>query len=294
MKKSRALSILICLALLGLEQAMPQSPANTPLPRVIWITREDVKPARGKTHEQVEHGFAQFWAKAKCQPFLGLEAISGNATEAMFISGYDSFALFEKDFQAFDKASSGPMKPEYDAFSRQEAELINGVRSTVAIYRQDLSYLGDRLMGGLPKARYMDIMTTRVRPGKDESFAAGMKMYRSAYEKMKLEEPFATYQVILGAPEGTYLIFVPLKSLKDLDDYMAIEPKLMEAMGEENVKNMMKGAGEVFLATESNIYSFNPQISYVSKEFAAVDPEFWAPQPKAGPKPAAGEKKPIK
>ena len=292
MKKSYVLVTLICLVLVGPSRAVSQSPAGMPMPKVIWIFREDVKPARTATHERVEQSFAQLWTKANVEPYLGLDAVSGNANEALFISGYDSLAAFEKDFQVFGKASSGPMKAEYEALTKQEAELVNSVRSTVALYRPDLSYRGDRFMGGLPKARYFEIETFRVRLGKDESFAEGAKMFQTAYEKLNIERPWAAYQVMSGAPSGTYLIFVPLNALKDVDDDLAMRGKLMEAMGEENFKNLMKGEGEVFSSTETNIYAFNPNTSHVSKEFAAMDAEFWTPKPKTSSQPAQKAAKP--
>ncbi len=292
MKKAHILVILACTIVLGPGRAMCQSHDGMSLPKVLWIFREDVKPSRASAHERVEQGFAQIWTKIHAQPYLSVDAVSGNANEVMFLSGYGSLASFEKDFQTFANASNGPMKAELEALAKQEAELVNAVRSTVALYRPDLSYLGDRFMGGLPKARYFEIATFRVRPGKDDSFAEGTKMYQTAYEKLNYERPFATYQVMSGAPAGTYLVFVPLNSLKDLDDSLAMRGKLMEAMGEENFKNMMKGAGEVFSSTESNIYAFNPKTSHVSKEFAAGDAEFWTPKSKAVTQPAQKAAKP--
>ncbi len=291
MKKGWILSVTLCLILAGLGQAVAQSTFQRSLPRVLWIFREDVKPARGSMHEKVEHGFAQFWEKAQVQPFLALEAVSGNANEVMFLSGYGSFESFEKDFQTFTKAQSGPMKAEYEALARQEADLVNSTRSTVAIYRDDLSYLGHRFMRDLPKARYLSIETMRVRPGKAEAFADGAKLFQSAYTKAGIEDPFAIYQVTSGAAEGTYLIFSQLQSLKALDEEMAQGPKVMQSMGEENWKNLMKGAGDVLMSQETQIYSFNPAMSNVSAEFAAVDPDFWNPKPEMLAKATTGEKK---
>ena len=265
----------LSIAVFCLSVVEAQNPPE--LARVLLIYREDGKPARGPAHSKVEQGFAQFWARQKVQPFLALEAWSGNPNEVMFISGYDSLASMEKDYQAFGRAANGP---EYESLIRQEAELINGVRSTVALLRPDLSYRSDRFMSVLPQCRYFAIETFRVRPGKDAEFEAGSKQFQNAFEKMKRDIPYVMYQVIMGAAEGTYLLFFPLKSLKDLDDDYASQGSMVQAMGEENMKNLMKTAGDVFLSLESNVYAFNPNMSNVSKEFAAGDPKFWtAPKP---------------
>jgi len=270
----RCFLFLISVGVLWPAVATAQTPQE--LPRVLLIYREDAKPARGPAHSKVEQGFAQYWAKQKVQPFLGLEAWSGNPNEVMFISGYDSLATMEKDYQAFGKAANGP---EYDSLIRQEAELINSSRAIVAMLRPDLSYRADRFMSVLPQCRYFSIETFRVRLGKDADFEAGSKQFQNAFEKMKRDTPYVMYQVIMGGAEGTYLLFFPLKSLKDLDDDFASQGAMIQAMGEENMKSLMKSAGDVFLSLESNVYAFNPNMSNVSKEFAAGDPKFWTPKP---------------
>lgn len=274
MKKSISLLLAVCAVFIGAVCATAQNQPQ--LPKVLWIYREDAKPARGAAHARVEQGFAQHWAKNKVEPFLAVEAVSGNATEVMFFSGYGSMAAMEKDFQAFGKASSGA---EYDALEKQEAELVNSVRSMVAMLRPDLSYHADRFMSVMPQSRYFSIETFRVRLGHDADFEAGTKAFQSAFEKMKREQPYAVYQVVMGAPEGTYLLIEPMKSLKDIDDAFASMGPLVQAMGEDNFKNMMKGTGDVFTSMETNIYSFNPNMSNVPKEMAALDPKFWTPKP---------------
>jgi hypothetical protein len=274
MKTTVCLVLTVLAVLLGSASASAQ--AQPDVPKVLWIYREDAKPARGSAHERVERGFAQYWAKNKAQPFLGLEAVSGNATEVMFLSGYDSLAAMEKDYQTFGKAANGP---EYEALERQEAEVVTSVRSMVAVLRPELSYHPERLMNVLPQSRYFSIETFRVRLGRDADFAAGLKVFGDAFEKVKREQPYVMYQVMMGAPEGTYLLFSPLKSLKEVDDDFANQGAVMQAMGDENVKNLMKGTGDVFLSMETNIYAFNPSISNVSKEFAAGDLKFWTPAP---------------
>jgi len=281
MKRTFCLLLTVVAVLLGAVGAAAQSQPE--VPKVLWIYREDAKPSRGSAHERVERGFAQYWAKNNVQPFLGLEAVSGNATEVMFLSGYDSLAAMEKDYQAFGKAANGA---EYEALERQEAEVVTSVRSMVAVIRPDLSYRPERLMSVLPQSRYFNIETFRVRLGRDADFAAGGKLFRDAFEKLKRDQPYVMYQVMMGAPEGTYLLFSPLKSLKEIDDDFANQGALMQAMGDENMKNLMKGLGDVFLSMESNVYAFNPSISNVSKEFAAGDLKFWTPKPMARRAPA--------
>jgi hypothetical protein len=290
MKRNICLLLTVGAVLIGAVSAAAQTQPQ--LPKVLWIFREDTKPARGAAHEKVEHSLAQHWAKSNVQPFIAVEAVSGTATEVMFLSGYNSLAAMEKDYQTFGKASNGS---EYDALERQEAELVNSVRSIVAVLRPDMSYRADHFMGVMPQSRYFSIETFRVRLGHDADFAAGGKLFQNAYEKMKREQPYAMYQAIMGAPEGTYFLFSPMKSLKEMDDEFANEGAFMQAMGEDNMKNLMKGAGDVFVTMESNVYAFNPSMSNVSKEFAAADPKYWTPKPvaKRAPPPKKAAAKPA-
>jgi len=290
MKRTICLSLVVCAVLFGAVSASAQN--AQPLPKVLWIYREDVKPARGAAHERVEHGFAQHWTKVNVAPFLAIEAVSGNATDVMFLSGYDSFASMEKDYALFGKNSNGA---DFDALEKEEATLVNCVRSTVAVLRPDLSYHLDKFMSVLPTSRYFSIETFRVRLGKDADFETGSKAFIAAFERTKREQPYAMYQVAMGGPEGTYMIFQPMKSLKEVDDDYASMGAMVQAMGEENFKNMMKSTGDVFVTMESNVYAFNPNMSHVPKEVAAADPKFWTPKPmvKRAPAKKKDEAKPA-
>jgi hypothetical protein len=37
-------------------------------------------------------------------------------------------------------------------------------------------------------------------------------------------------------------------------------------------------ARDAYLSTESNLYVLSPEMSHVSREFAAGDPQFWSPK----------------
>jgi hypothetical protein len=57
-------------------------------------------------------------------------------------------------------------------------------------------------------------------------------------------------------------------------------------MSDDQKKKADKTAGEVILNTETSVYAFVPQMSYVPKEMIARDPAFWGPKTQAAtPKP---------
>jgi len=177
--------------------------------------------------------------------------------------------------------TSGPLKSDYEALSAQEAGLLNEAHSSLAVYRPDLSYLGDQFMGKLPKSRYLQIETFHVRPGKAESFIKGARAYQEAYKELRLEDPWVVYQVTSGGPMGTYLVIFSMDALSSIDQFMARDSKVQQAVNSK-MGDMMKTMEEAFSSIQTNLYRLNPKTSYVSKEFASADPGFWTKPASAG------------
>src|SRR6188474_2808740 len=96
MKKSPFLLAAFCgLASVSLVQA--QSAAPPPPPKVLQIFREVVKPGHSAAHATTEAGWPAAFSKANAPGnYIALTSVSG-PNEAWFITGYDSFAAYEKD-----------------------------------------------------------------------------------------------------------------------------------------------------------------------------------------------------
>jgi hypothetical protein len=90
---------------------------------------------------------------------------------------------------------------------------------------------------------------------------------------MNLDRPNIAYQVISGAPTGTYIFLSPLPSLAILDEARARMPANAEARAA--AKAGQKAAVDVELSREHLIFRVEPAMSYVSDEFASEDPDFW-------------------
>jgi hypothetical protein len=249
---------------------MPTAPAQ-----VIWVFKEDVKPARGSLHQAVEQGYTQHWAKSGVRPYLALDSISGNASETMFVSSYPTWQAFEDDFKTYGKASSGP---EYAALAKQEAELVSGVRAMVATYREDLSYRGDRLVQQLPQARYVMVRTIRVKPGHEESFSDVQHEVIKTHAEAKMDEEWVIYEVVAGAPAGTYLFFQPVKSLQDQAAIDDMHKTYLAGLSADFKARRRQVAENDIAFEQRDLYAFNPNASHVSTQFAAASPEFWTPK----------------
>ena len=241
-------------------------------PPVLSILRETVKEGKGAAHRRVEQDYANTFRRNKF-PFhyIGLSPVSG-PNEVLFLEAYPSFAALEESDKLSDKA---PLKNELELVEARDGELRSNSRSMTAVYRKDMSY--DPPDGvSLVKTHYMMISTYRVKLGKDEELMAGGKMILAALEKAHSNAPVLTYQVVAGAPDGVYLFFFPMASMKEMDDQPAREKAMMDAMGEDNFRKLMSGAGDVFLTMENALYSVTPQMSYVSKETEDADPRVLA------------------
>jgi hypothetical protein len=153
----------------------------------------------------------------------------------------------------------------------------DSTRTLWAVYRPDMSYRPEKF--DVSKARYISVGTFRVKLGKEGDFAGGAKMYLAANEKANIETPFLCYQAVSGAPQGTYMFFSAMESLKTMDEMGARQKALAEAMGADNYQQFEKGSGDVFQAMEENLFQINPRMSYPPKEVEDADPAFWKPKP---------------
>ncbi len=265
------------LAVAGMVPVFSQEAPAGP-PPVIQIIREVIKEGKGAAHEKTEAEFAKAYRKAKFPlHYLALTAMSG-ASEVWFLDGYPSFAAWEQSQNEQDKE---PLKSELEMAESHDGPLREPGRSTWAVYRKDMSYRPEMLNVG--KTRFVTIGTYRVRLGHDEDMRAGAKAILEAYAKGNIDATLLCYQVVEGAPSGTYLFFSTMDSLKTMDDMPARQRALAEAMGADNYRQLMKGSGDTFVSIDSNLFSVNPAMSYVAKATADQDPEFWNPKPSAKP-----------
>lgn len=259
-------------------------------PKVLQLFREEVKPYMNAAHEKSEAGWPKALAKVKSPYYwLGLTSMSG-PSEAWFLNGYDSFAAIEQA-QRFGE-NNPAFLAEIEQLSQQDKHLINGARGIIASFDEELSY---RPAVNLAQIRYFWVETFRIRPGHYAEFAEYRRIINAAHEKANIDEHWAVYYVDAGLPQGTVLIFHPMKSLKEVDQAPGMHGKAYaDALGAENQKKMNELQAAYTLSAESNYFAINPKMSYVAKELAAADPAFWNPKPKPVARATAARKLPEK
>lgn len=278
----------LCLGVCGIAEAQQQAAMGPP--PVLVIGREVVKPGKGAAHEQWEAGWPRAYAKAKWPThWLALTSLTREG-RVLFLTGYGSMADWEKDRQNLDQNAA--LSAEDAALGAKDGEFLQESRTTVFRYMPDLSY---QAPGPIATMRYFTIVSINVKPGHGDHFADVRKVIKAAHEKANLSDGYAVYHTVWGRSTGHYLIFLPLKSLKEADDSPTIHGKAYkDALGEDGQKKLAEFNAQGVESIESNLFAFSPKMSYVSKEWIDADPDFWAPKPKAAAKPAAKKKAPRK
>jgi quinol monooxygenase YgiN len=266
------------LAFAAVSMVMAQSPQPAAVMRIL---REDIKPGKSAAHEKTEAAFVRAFSKTNYPHYTALVSTTG-PTHALFLERYDSFAALEK---AMAVTGTEPFKSVVDQVDAQDGEVRTGERNMIATYRQELSYTP--VPPNLPKYRFYNITTVRVRPGHSDDFEALTKLLSAYWEKIGSKQRRVVYGVTSGAPGGTYLILSGMETLASMDPPRPAKSGA-EAFGAEEWARYQKLLADIVVSTEYILYSVSPKMSYPPKEFIDADPDFWAPKPKpAAAKPAA-------
>jgi hypothetical protein len=199
---------------------------------------------------------------------FGMSAIAGPA-ENWLIEMHDSFASVETVDRAL--ARSGPLQTK-DAGSFPD--LLAQSQILIASYRPGLSYRADEGIQIFPKIRYMDVAIIRIRLGTESDLAKLLKLRNFSLDSINADRPEIVYQVVTGAPAGTYVVLAPMTSLSALDNGRAGTPTYAEGV-EDAAKKLAAGTE---LQREHLWLRIEPRASYVSDEFASQDPVFWRSQ----------------
>ena len=280
---TRTLAALLGIGLLaGMASLLVAQEPPQP-PRILRIIREDIKEGKGAAHERSESQFMRAAAAAKFPVnIIGMNSMSGTS-QAWFLEAHDSF-------ESIGKAEAVMEKTELGTLDSLDAEYRTGSRSWIAVYRPELSFHGSELMQTLATMRYFNVIMMRTRQEHDQDFAELAKMAVAAAERSMDDQPVATYQVVSGAPNGTYILFEPSASLKALDTAPERSHNLFQAMGDAGSKRFLKMAGETIAQQEALLFAIDPQMSLVSRQVMAGDPAFWTPKREEPEEPAKDAK----
>jgi hypothetical protein len=209
--------------------------------------------------------------------FVAMEALTG-APRAIFLSGFDSFEALQKNEEWVPGDAAADTK--IDALDARQAEYISEVRHALWHFRPDLS---NNVAGAdIPHSHYWEVIVFHMRPGHAEHFGEMTKLYRDAYLKSGQNIPWSTYQGMLGVTDS-YLVLVPMTSLKDEDNGLAHRKDFDAALADEGKNRMSKLSEENVASVEDNLFMVNPEWSFVDKSWVDADPKYWGSEPATKP-----------
>ncbi len=278
-----AMLALVVLLPMGTGIAAAQDKMGMMPPKVLVVTREYTKPGKsGTQHEKTESAFVQAMMHAKWPThYLAVESLSGKA-RALFFTGYDSFAAWEKDTLATEKNAT--LSAALDHAWAADGELLSETDGAVLAFREEYSL---RPEVDIAHMRYFEISAWQVKQGHDKDWDEIVKLVIAAYKKIP-DAHWAAYQAVYGFPDTTYIVFNPMKSLSEVDKSFAANKDFEAAMGEEGMKKLAGLSASAIELSQTNLFAFNPRMSYPADDWVKADPEFW--KPKAAAAPAAAKK----
>jgi hypothetical protein len=242
-------------------------------PAYLRIIREEVKPGRAGPHVALESGWARAWEKAKIPGYnMALTTMYG-PSEAWWVEGHSSVAEIEETDKAVQAAPG--LNDEIDRFAQADTANVSRSTSLLARYVPDLSN-GPNI--DLSQMRVWEVLVFQVRPGHEDNFSEAAKLYKTTLGQAKIEAPWATYGVMAGMPGPTYLVFIPHRTLAEIDPATGTGAAIEKAFNAEAGKKLSSLA-EGYSSVEDLIFGVSPQMSYLSPEFIARDPKFWTRKP---------------
>lgn len=267
-------SLHLACVLLGFATSLAAQKMKGP-PPYLQIFQEEVKSGRVGPHPAAEAGWPRAFAKAKIpNHYLAMTTLYG-PDEAWFCAGVGSIAEIEQQNQAIEKAPG--LGRELDRLTQADAANVSAHRSLLGRYHPELSNGGEI---NPAEMRFWEALIFRIRPGHEGDFAQAANLYRSTVETAKANLSWATYEVMAGMPGPVFIIFVPHKTLAEIDPATGAMAAIEKAMNEETMKKFGT-LFEGFNSVEDLIFTVSPEMSYPLPEWVAQDPEFWGRKPTA-------------
>lgn len=244
--------------------------AVTPPPPVLVINREFLKPGnQSGQHWQAEQAIAQSLQQANSPDhYLGMVSLSGQL-RATFWHGYSSFEDMQKSRDA-ELSNNGLMQKlvsEADA----DGDLLSRKDTGVFVYQPDMSV---NAAVDIAHMRYAEVTAVKVKAASGADFEKAMKAYNSIFGSVPGAH-WAAYRMLYGDASGIYIFITPMKSLEYIDADQTGTAQAAATANADEMKQLDEFGKASIESIESNIYEFNPAMSYVGAKWKAEDPGFW-------------------
>lgn len=248
-------------------QAAPPAP-------YLQIGIEQVKVGRNGHHHELERRWAAAYREAKVPVYWLYTTTVTGPNEGWWFTPLQRIGDIEAQNKAV--AAAPGLGRASDLLSEADADNIESARSLLARYRSDLSRPASFPVA---QARYFMVVTWRVRPGQESRFEESVKLALSLVNEADPAAHWAVYQVVSGMPEPTYMAFVSMKSMADMDPTEAAIKGWEKVMTPARQKQMSDLAAASTAMQTNVVLAFQPQMSHIPPEMIAQDPDYWTPKP---------------
>jgi hypothetical protein len=269
---------LVCVSNLSGQDNSAANPALNPAhspPYVLVLVHQEILYGKATARQKLEVATTRICNRIEApSSWIDLQSITG-PRQVLFFDPYDSFEQIEQSSAAWGQVYVA--HPDLARMQEEIDALLKTEDTTVAVRRDDLGYLVDHI--DLSTIRFMRVVEVRLLPGHEDDFVEASQILGDAYEKIGEETPWVVYQVKSGMESPVFFEFMPMPALKQNDDLLNWEEDLRKAEGEENEKRLEQLAREGYVSSKSTLYAVKAEMSHVSKDLAAGDPEFWTPNP---------------
>jgi hypothetical protein len=270
-----ATTVSIFCACAAVTSGQTRKPANSSAapPRVLRLVSQDMAISRKTDKEKLQTAMSRACDRLEApSSWIDLQSLSGSPETILFES-FDSYEHWEQSLAQWNKFYI--RHPEVAHLQEEIDSISGGERKTFALRRDDVGYLADTI--DLSEAHYIRELEVRLFAGHEDEFVQRLGLLSDAYQKVQADTPWVVYEVDIGTPSPTFLVFFPLATLAQNDNFLSIQSALLDAEGDEAVEQGKQVARESYAGTQSTLYAVRPELSHVSKEFAEGDGNFWRP-----------------
>jgi hypothetical protein len=239
--------------------------------KYLMLHNVELKPETGSAFAKIESDeVAALRAAHAPGHYFALWHITGG-NHVLFMRGFDSFADLQKDHDA--TVAMSQLEDALKADSAQEAPLVAESHTSIYEYEKDLS-LNPEL--DLSKMRFVRALLFHVRSGHDEEFRHLAKLYVKAYQSAIPDARWAMFRKIFGeGSDNVYTLFTPMENLAYVDGIESSDEKFSAAVGEDQLQMLEKGVAAAVESSESDLFAFSPDTSYVPDSWLTASPDFW-------------------
>ncbi len=252
---------------LAAHPALAQQPFPTTQPAIIQISREIEKAGHFGPHEQTEIRWAALNRTIPNVPStLALVAASG-VQEVWWVTTYSGLDTWGKGQNYSDPTYLAALSK----IAVEDGEHITNTISTQAEAVPDASY------GAFPDVRTVrvySILTVTTRPGAEAAFTDVAKRYAAIMKAKGVATAWRSYQVISGAPGGTFLVFSSFPSWDAVEADRKATAAAMGGTAPADLEALTKAMGAGIVSTNSRYFIVNPKMSTVPK--AMMSDPFWS------------------